>query len=332
MSVTKLVIRSVMIAGLIGASARGDAILTLGLFSSPTDTAVSSQASSGSSLNLAMSNSAGTVAANPAPTSSPVLTNFSPATFQAIPSVTTSPASASTPAPTPTYDALINFGNGPFLNASSLTNGGAQAWYDSSKISGLFGGQPTASQISSFDSTVLARVQQTFALSGVPVTLTDNPNASAAHMLSVVSNTVNPSMTNAIGMTNIGGNGFHFIDNSATYANSVDQLEWIVAHNVAHELMLAFGVPEVHDQTGQYIDSTIGKMSMFLNPNATFSTGAVQDLLSRNFLQSNNALFSTQAQLLSPTPAPEPATLAAWGLVIGTVIAVQRARSRRASV
>jgi hypothetical protein len=329
MSVTKLFIRSALIAGLIGASARGDAILTLGLFSSPTNPAASAQASSGPSLNLGASDPTNQVAANPAPAavSSPVVTNYSPLTFQATPSTptTTSPTS------TPTFDALINFGNGPYLNASTLTTGNALPWFDSSKITSLFGGQPNAQQIASFDSTVLQRVQQTFALSGVPVTLTDNPNASAAHMLSVVSNTVNPSMNNAIGMTNIGGNGFHFIDNSATYASSVDQLEWIVAHNVAHELMLAFGVPEVHDQTGQYVDSTVGQMSMFLNPNATFSTGAVQDLLSRNFLQSNGSLLSSEAQMLTPTPAPEPATLAAWGLVIGALIAAQRARSRRAS-
>jgi hypothetical protein len=309
MSVTKLIFRSALIAGLLGASARADAILHLGyFFSSPAAQTANLATPTGPSYNLA-------------PTSSPVST---PASTPA----TTAPAS--TPAPS-TYDALINFGNGGFLNTSSLTNGSPQAWYDSSKISGLFGGQPNAQQIASFDSTVLQRVQQTFTLSGVPVTLTDNPNASAAHMLSVVSNAVNPSMTNAIGMTDVGGNGFHFIDNSAPYARSVDQLEWIVAHNLAHELMLSFGVPEVHDQTGQYIDSTTGQMSMFLNPNATFSTGAVQDLLSRNFLKAGGAVFSSGAQLMGDSSVPEPTTLAAWGLVAGALIAARRVRSRRAS-
>ena len=31
----------------------------------------------------------------------------------------------------------------------------------------------------------------------------------------------------------------------------------MVAHNVCHELMLAFGVPEVYDNTGNFIDATI---------------------------------------------------------------------------
>jgi hypothetical protein len=317
MSVTKLVFRSAMIAGILGASARGDAILTLGLFSSPANPATS--ASTSSSSNLGLSDPTNQVS----PTSTPAsfATNSTPST-----------SSQAAPTSTSTYDAYINFGSGSFLNASSLTTGDPQAWYDSSKIVGLFGGQPNAQQIASFDSTVLQRVQQTFALSGVPVTVTDNPSVAAAHMISVVSNAVNPSMTSAIGMTDIGSNGFHFIDNSAPYANSVDQLEWIVAHNVAHELMLAFGVPEINDQTGRYVDSTVGQMSMFLNPNATFSPGAVQDLLSRNFLQINGPMFSsTEAQLIGATPTPEPATLAAWGLVAGALIVARRARSRRAS-
>ena len=45
-------------------------------------------------------------------------------------------------------------------------------------------------------------------------------------------------------MTQVGGNGFSFIDQIAPSAHSLDQLEWIVAHNISHELMLAFGVPE----------------------------------------------------------------------------------------
>jgi hypothetical protein len=305
----------VVLAGLLGVSARGDSILTLGVFTSlsePTTNFVTPKASL-PGFNLAMSD----------PTNQTVSTPISAW------SVTT-PAVSQPTSSAPAYDAFINLGSGPYLNANSLTSGGSQAWYDSSKLTGLFGGQPTAQQVASFDSTVLQRVEQTFALSGVPVTLTDNPNQPAAHMLSVVSNTVNPAMTNAIGMTNIGGNGFHFIDNSAPYAQTVDQLEWIVAHNVAHELMLAFGVPEVHDQTGQHIDSTVGSLSMFLNPNATFSAGAAQALLANNFLAANGSMISSQAQLLNPTPAPEPTTLAAWALVIGAVAVAHRRSSRLA--
>jgi hypothetical protein len=316
LSITKFVLQAAMIAGAIGTSARGEAILTLGQFSSDSSSSapgIGVPPSTGTSYNLALTDS--TNQAVPA---------ASPSTSTPLPS----PSQTSQP---PTYDALINFGTGPFPDAPSLTTGNAQAWYDSPNILGLFGGHPSAQQIGAFDSMVLQRVQQTFQLSGVPVALTDDPTASAAHSLSVVSNTVNPTIGGAIGMTYIGGNGFHFIDNSASYATSIDQLGWIVAHNVAHELMLAFGVTEVYDQTGKYIDSTAGQTSMFLNPNATFSPGAVQDLLSRDFKQANGSPTSPGAQLVEGAPVPEPATLASWGLGAIALIAVRRVRSRRAS-
>ena len=66
-------------------------------------------------------------------------------------------------------------------------------------------------------------------------------------------------------MTYLGGNGFDFIDQAAKSAQSVDQLEWIVAHNVCHELMLAFGVPEVHDKTGNFLDAEMANVEL-LNP------------------------------------------------------------------
>ena len=318
MSVTKLAFVAATIAGAAGASARADAILTLGIFSSASTPGAVGSTGSASAFNLASTDATSQVA----PVNPPV-TLFTPA-----PSSTTA---TSAPASIPLYDAYLNFGTGSFLDANNLTTGNPQAWYSSPKITGLFGGQPTAQQIASFDATVLQRAQQTFQLGGIPVTLTDNPNQAAAHMLSVVSHTVNPSMTNVIGMTNIGENGFHFIDNSAPYASTVDQLEWIVAHNVAHELMLAFGVPEIHDQTGHYIDSTIGQMSMFLNPASTFSPAAVQDLLSKNFLQVGGSFLSYQAQLLDPVPAPEPATFLVWGAGTIVLLAGVKARSRRAS-
>ncbi len=289
------------------APAPGDAILTLGTFSS-----------------------------GPSTLSAPA---WVPPTYQ-VPlnppvSYTSAPAPVSAPAPARTsYDAYINLGNGPYANAESLTSGNALPWYDSSKVAGLFGGSPTAGQVQAFDAMVLQRVNQTFQLGGVHVALTDDPNNanSAAHSLSVVSNAVNPSMPGAIGMTNVGGNGFHFINNAASYANSVDQLEWIVAHNVAHELMLAFGVPEVHDQTGKSIDSTVGSMTMFLNPSSTFSPAAVQDLLSRNFQQAGGGLgLAYQAQLIDSAPVPEPATLAAWAFGAVGLAVFRRARSGKAS-
>ena len=67
-------------------------------------------------------------------------------------------------------------------------------------------------------------------------------------------------------MTHMGGSGFSFIDQEAKSAQSLDQLEWIVAHNVSHELMLAFGVGENYDQTGNYIDARNANWSMMVAP------------------------------------------------------------------
>ena len=112
-------------------------------------------------------------------------------------------------------DAFINLGAGPYPEESTITTGNAQPWYDSSQIARFFGGQPTAAQQASFDSTVLQRVQQAFSQSGVPITLTDDPSVAAAHTLSLVSNTASRSLSAAIGMTDVGNNGFSFIDQIA---------------------------------------------------------------------------------------------------------------------
>ncbi len=329
MPVTRILALAALMTSVSGTISRGE--LILGVFGgSPAP--VTTYSTSGGSFMLGQATTSGTSATVNPPTTS---TNL--ATSNAV-SQSNNAAANSTIAPSanissvpsasgPTFDAFINLGAGPFPNAGTLTTGGAQAWYNSPQVMALFGGQPNASQQAAFDSTVLQRVEQTFQLSGVPVSLTDNPNASAAHTLSVVSGTVNPNLTSAIGMTNLGGNGFHFIDNSAPAAKSVDQLEWIVAHNVAHELMLAFGVPEIHDQTGNYIDSTAGQLAMFLNPNATFSTGAVQDLLSRDFQATGNLGLFASPQVIASASVPEPATLALWGVGSLALVMARRGRS-----
>jgi hypothetical protein len=265
-------------------------------------------------------------------------TNFAPVTTQAAMS-TMSLASAPTPAPAPapaasssssgTYDAFINLGTGPYPNSGLLTTGGAQPWYDSSAVASLYGGQPNAQQQAAFSSTVLQRVEQTFQLSGVPVNLTTNPNAPAAHTLSVVSNTTS-TWGPVLGLTDIGSNGFDFIDQAAKSAQNVDQLEWLVAHNVAHELMLAFGVPENFDKSGNFIDSPVANTSMMLNPNATFSQAAAAALLAANFQNNDGTIPSQGAQVIGPQPVPEPATLALWALA-GLAVVARKARSRVAS-
>ena len=176
----------------------------------------------------------------------------------------------------------------------------------------------------------MQRVQQTFQLSNIPVTLTSDPNAPAAHTLSLVSNTTAQLLPSAIGMTYVGGNGFSFIDQQAPAANSIDQLEWIAAHNISHELMLAFGVKENYDQTGQYLDARNALWSMMTNPSATFSPDADQGPqhgprpgLERPRADSGGA--GPRRPAPSPSPPPSPSGPSApWPFAIH-----RRVRSRR---
>jgi hypothetical protein len=253
-------------------------------------------------------------------TSTPVVANSSAA-----------PASAAVASSSGPVDAYINLGVGPYPAQSSITTGNAQPWYNSSQVAALFGGQPTAQQQQSFDNTIMQRVQQSFSQSGVSVTLTDNPNVPALHTISVVSNTTSASLPSAIGMTQVGGNGFSLINVSAPSAQTVDQLEWIVAHNISHELMLAFGVPEKYDTTGNYLDAKMASYSMMVNPNATFSPAAAQAITQAlASLGGTNSSYQLGAQGISESPVPEPATLAIWALAATALFVAQRTRSRRA--
>jgi hypothetical protein len=219
---------------------------------------------------------------------------------------------STSPAPVSAY---LNLGAAPYPLADQITTGNAQPWYDSSQIASFFGGQPSPQQQADFSNAVLQRVQQTFQQSGVAISLTTNPNVPAAHTLSLVSNTTSSTVPGVIGMTQVGGSGFSFIDQEAKTAQSLDQLQWIVAHNIAHELMLAFGVGEKYDQTGNYIDARNANFPMMVSPSATFSPAAVQALLTMNLTSSNGTLG---AQEINPTPVPEPTTVVFWfSLVMG---------------
>jgi hypothetical protein len=237
------------------------------------------------------------------------------------------PASAPTSGP---VDAFINLGNGPYPLQSAITTGNAQPWYSSSQITNLFGGPPSIQQIQSFDNTILQRVQQTFNQSGVNVTLTDNPGVAALHTLSLVSNTSAASLPSAIGMTQVGANGFSFIDHIASSAQSIDQLEWIVAHNISHELMLAFGVPENYDTTGNFVDARTANWAMMVSPTSTFSTAASQALDQALAAQNSSNLGSQLgAQLVgSESPVPEPTTIALWTAAGAAIVIAKRRKSR----
>ncbi len=224
-------------------------------------------------------------------------------------------AAGLTPAPAASQvaNANLNLGPGPYPLDSTITTGNAQPWYNSSQIASFFGGQPSAQQVASFDNVVMQRVEQTFQLSGLPLTLTLNSTAPAAHTLSLVSNTTSNTTPGVIGMTQVGGSGFSFIDQEAKFAQSLDQLQWIVAHNISHELMLAFGVGENYDQTGNYIDARNANWAMMVNPNATFSQAAAQALQAA--LSSSNSTGTTgvqDAQVIGSQAVPEPTTMACW--------------------
>lgn len=300
----------------------------------------------GTTINSATVSSApaATVVATPA-----VATAIAPVAAQAV-----APVSNAAP-----VSAFINFGSGPYPTASDLTAGTPQAWYNSPSVAQAFGGTPTASQQSGFVQSVLADIQHTFQISGMNISLTSDPGTPALHTLSVVSGAWYPSNTGAIGITQVGGNGFGFID-KLSYATTPDQLAWAVAHNVSHELMHALGVATHPDTTGTYLDCSTATWQMLTDPNTKFSPEAVQMMLSASggaaglnsalgaellhlpgYSASCNCPFCQSvrklglaidgAQLLEQ-PVPEPATIALWSVGgLAGAIALRRRSARRAA-
>ncbi|WP_435016996.1 hypothetical protein TA3x_004582 [Tundrisphaera sp. TA3] len=368
MVVAKAVARGVLIFGLVGSAAHAAPILTLATTSSissggSTVSYAPRYASPVLGLTLGTTNPS---AYTPAPTtstpplriavSSPVVAAPAPAPAPAMLIQAAAPVAAPAPvvapapvmlarqappaevttfsAPVPigqaTADAFLNLGGGPYAAEAAVTRGGAQVWWNSPQVNRLFGGPPNDVARTNFEGLVKSRVERTFALSNVPIDLTTDRRVPAAHTLSLVSNTANPQMPEAIGMTQVGGDGFTFIDQAGRAANNVDQLAWIVAHNLAHELMLAFGVPEVHDATGNFIDARNASWRMMTDPNAVFSESAVRDLLSRDFKAKNNSLLLA-AQFVDPAPVPEPTTIALWSASATALLFLRARRGRKSA-
>jgi hypothetical protein len=210
MAVLKAVVRGLVLAVLATASAQAGSILWLGVSSAGEPLvpagSVRAQASvastSGSLLTLGVFDESAPLSSTP---------SLSPLSSKpAHPSISPPPGLSPVPAsPGPVgYDAFINLGQTPYPDSAILTSGNPQPWYLGTAVQKLFGGLPTIPQAVVFDQTVLQLVEQSFNLSGVPVSLTLNPNAPAAHTISVVSQSSNPTLPSALGMTYIGGNGF----------------------------------------------------------------------------------------------------------------------------
>lgn len=260
-----------------------------------------------------------------------------------------------------TTAAFINFGNGPYSEAQSLTTGTAQSWTQSPAVQSVYRGTPTAAQQSAFMNEVLQVAQNTYAKVGLNVSLTTDPGQNYAHTMSVVSGTSYPGNSQAIGITDVGNDGFSFID-KFNMAKTPDELATAVGHNVAHELMHAFGVAGHPDTTGSYLDAATANWSTLTSADTTFSPQATQMLASQNFLNgpgkeyTQGSLGISGLELLTdhhpvtchcpfcnqlhqleaaeglavgdPSPVPEPTTVALWGFALGGV-AVARRRSQR---
>jgi hypothetical protein len=234
--------------------------------------------------------------------------------------------------------AYIDMTTGAFPNADTLTSGGAQPWYVSPSVIHAFGHTPDTAQQVNFTQTVLSDVQQTFHLSGLNPTITADPLVPALHTISVVSGTVYPSNPGAIGITNVGGNGFNFID-KLNYAQNATQLAWAIAHNIAHEMMHAFGIGFHPDQTGNYIDSATANWALLTSPSARFSPSAAQLMLASQFgTLSGSPQSHVSAEIVDSVGAaapggkdlsqavPEPSAALLWALAAAAFLMIQRGR------
>ena len=235
----------------------------------------------------------------------------------------------------PHADALINFGGGPYPEAASLTTGNAQGFFNSPVFRNFFGPNgPSINDAGNFENEVLATIKATYNNAGLAINLTADPNALAAHTMSVVSGTSYAGASGAIGITDVGNNGFSFIDKFAG-VQSVDQLAIAVGHNLAHELMHAFGIADHPEQSGPYVDAATTTLGILSDPNTGFSAAAAGLLSTLNFQAVGQSVTSgaqridgDQLLLGGPSPVPEPSTVAVWSLIGGLLIAHRRRKAR----
>ena len=268
---------------------------------------------------------------NLSPTSLGVVSNGSSPTNSS-PSPAPAPAPQSSPPSTPrAADAFINFGTAPYAEASSLTTGNAQAFTNSPVFTHLFGvNGPTSGDITKFENEVVSTIQSTYNNAGLSINLTTDPNARAAHMMSVVSGASYTGTAGAIGITDVGNNGFAFIDKFGG-VQTPDQLAIAIGHNLSHELMHAFGIANHPEQTGPYVDAATSTLQTLSDPSTSFSPAASSLLSTLNFQDVGQSVTTgaqridgNQILVADAATVPEPSTIALWALAGGLVVTYRR--------
>ncbi len=269
----------------------------------------------------------------PAPT-------FTAQTYHYVP-----PAPTQAPVPVGSADALVNLSDGGFASSDILSGAQPKAWYLSPVVSNLYGGVPNDQQKADFSNAVLQRVNDTFHASGLNPIITNDPTVSASHTLSVASNVSLSDSPGTIGLTDVGHSGFTFIDQLGS-AKSLDQLQTVIAKNVSHELMHAFGIGIHPDQTGQFIDSGTVSFDVLSQQAAKFSDQAAADILATQYgsIPFGSTSLGSQVmtpghgspctcascsgarQMLAAQTVPEPATILVWSIAAMGGLVLSRTR------
>jgi hypothetical protein len=238
-----------------------------------------------------------------------------------------------TVAPPPRDDAFINFGSGPYPEASKLIAGTPLPFFDSPVFTHFFGPKgPGSSDLANFEQEVLSTIKSTYNNAGLPITLTDNPATPAAHTISVVSGASYSGNSAAIGITDVGNNGFSFIDKFSGTQN-LEQLATAIGHNISHELMHAFGIANHPEQTGPYVDAASSTLQTLSDPSIGFSPAAASLLSTLNFQAVGTSVMAgaplrvdgDQILIGGASTVPEPSSVALWA-VVGALVVVHHRR------